>query len=431
MKKGKKVDINYLMTDTVAIILMVLCAFLLMTFTMDKIGTYKMGLKWLYFSVQAQIFKRFLLRYILLELLVLGALIYLIVIFISRKSAKVNKKLAKFIKNNNFIIYETINKKKRIKDKADVYYILKDDYLIINILLHGSSFDDKLKDSREKIEDIFATSITAMSVDFGKVSYEIAFNAFYRLETMFYTPNKIMLDKQKVWDYDHNPHALIAGTTGSGKTYFVNYLICNLIYQGADITFIDPKFADIKAMGEIVNPLKTACEENKIAQLVKAFSETMVERQKIIADSGKVNATYRDFNMSPQFLIFDELSAFKSTANKNTVTEVEAYLKKIILMGRSVGCFVILIAQQPNATVVETGIRDQLGLKVALGNIKEELRRMMFGTDIKLHTLDYRLKGIGYISLSNGEPYKFYAPNLGARFDFIDEIKKLSCNRNS
>lgn len=428
MKKGKKVDINYILTDTVVIILMILCTFLIGTFIMDYIGTYKMGLKWLYLSVQVQILKRFLFRYILLEFLFLGALVYSIVMYLTRKGAKVNKKLAKFIRNNNFIIYETINKRKRIKDKADIYYILKDDYLIINILLHGSSFDDKLKDSREKIEDIFATSITAMSVDFGKVSYEIAFNAFYRLEAIQYIPNKILLDKQKVWDYDHNPHGLIAGTTGSGKTYFVNYLICNLIYQGADITFIDPKFADIKAMGEIVNPLKTACEENQIARLVREFSETMVERQKIIADSGKVNATYRDFNMSPQFLIFDELSAFKSTGDKKTITEVEAYLKKIILMGRSVGCFVILIAQQPNATIIETGIRDQLGLKVALGNIKEELRRMMFGTDIKLHTLDYRLKGIGYISLSNGEPYKYYAPNLGAKFDFIDEIKKLSCN---
>ena len=148
MKKGKKVDINYLMTDTVAIILMVLCAFLLIAFLMDYIGTYKMGFKWLYFSVQKQIFKKFLFRYILLELLFLGALVYSIVMYLSRKSAKINRKLAKFIKNNNFIIYETINKKKRIKDKADIYYILKDEYLIINILLHGSICDDKLKDAR-------------------------------------------------------------------------------------------------------------------------------------------------------------------------------------------------------------------------------------------------------------------------------------------
>ena len=82
-------------------------------------------------------------------------------------------------------------------------------------------------------------------------------------------------------------------------------------------------------------------------------------------------------------------------------------------MGRSTGNFVILVAQQPNANVVETGIRDQLGLKVALGNIKNELRLMMFGADIKLHTLDSTEKGVGYISLAGSEPYKFYAPNLG------------------
>lgn len=430
MKKGKKVDINYLLTDTVVIILLILCTFLLLIFLMDYISAYKMGYKWLYYRVQVEIFKRLLFKYILIEFLFLGALVYSIVMYLSRKSAKINKKLAKFITNNNFITYETINKKKRIKDKADIYYILKQDYLIINIFLHGSNFDDKLKDSREKIEDIFCTSITAMSVDFGKISYEIAFNTFYRFEAMQYIPNKILLDKQKVWDYDHNPHALIAGTTGSGKTYFVNYLICNLVYQKADVTFIDPKFADIKAMGELINSNKTACEENKIAKLVREFSEVMVERQKIIADSGKVNATYRDFNMLPQFLIFDELSAFKSTADKKIVAEVEAYLKKIILMGRSVGSFVILIAQQPNATIIETGIRDQLGLKVALGNIKNELRLMMFGSEIKLHTLDYRLKGVGYISLSNGEPYKYYAPNLGVKFDFIEEIKKLMMKKD-
>ena len=40
-------------------------------------------------------------------------------------------------------------------------------------------------------------------------------------------------------------------------------------------------------------------------------------------------------------------------------------------MGRSTGNFVILVAQQPNAEVVETGIRDQLGLKVAFWKYKK------------------------------------------------------------
>ena len=139
----------------------------------------------------------------------------------------------------------------------------------------------------------------------------------------------------------------------------------------------------------MVNKEKTACKENDIVKLVEDFSKEMTARQEIIGKSRKVNATYLDFDMKPMFLIFDELAAFKAgVEDKKTATAVENQLKKIILMGRSTGNFVILVAQQPNANVVETGIRDQLGLKVALGNIKNELRLMMFGADIKLHTLD-------------------------------------------
>ena len=127
-----------------------------------------------------------------------------------------------------------------------------------------------------------------------------------------YIPNAIELDKTKIWDYNTIPHGLIAGSTGSGKTYFLNYIICNLLANDADITFIDPKSADIKTVGELVNPQKTACTENQIAKLVREFSEEMEARQEIIGKSGKVNATYLDFGMKPQFLIFDELAAFKA-----------------------------------------------------------------------------------------------------------------------
>lgn len=426
MKKGKKVNLNYILTDVLTIGLIGLSAFLLLTFLMDFIGSYKFGFSWWDYRMQAQIFKKKFFRYILLELTFLGLFIWLVVKFLTRKSAEVNRKLAKFIKYNNFITYEVVNKKKKLKDKADIRYILNQDYLTINIYLHGSAFDDKLKESREKIEDIFMTSISSMSVDFGKLSYEIGFKPLERIEAIHYIPNAIELDKTKIWDYNTIPHGLIAGSTGSGKTYFLNYIICNLLANDADITFIDPKSADIKAVGELVNPQKTACTENQIAKLVREFSESMESRQEIIGKSGKVNATYMDFGMKPQFLIFDELAAFKAgVEKKETAKTVENQLKKIILMGRSTGNFVILVAQQPNAEVIETGIRDQLGLKVAFGNIKNELRLMMFGSDIKLHILDTRQKGVGYISLAGMEPYKFYGPNLGSKFDFVAEIKKL------
>lgn len=430
-KQGTRVNLNYVLTDVSMIGLMVLIAMFLLPVLMNLIGKYKLTLfSWYSYRVQTIIYKKFMFRYILLEIIVVSGLVWLIVKYLTRKSADVNKKLAKFIKYNNFLVYEAVNGKKKLKDKADIRYILKDEILIINIYLNGSQFDDKLKMSREKLEDIFNTSMSSISMDFGKLSYKIAFKPVERVKAIQYIPNSIKLDNSRIWDYNTIPHALIAGATGSGKTYFLNYIICCLLYNKADVTFVDPKSADVKAIGEVVNKKKTACEEKEILKLVEDFSNEMTKRQEIIGKSGKVNATYLDFDMKPMFLIFDELAAFKAgVEDKKTATAVENQLKKIILMGRSTGNFVILVAQQPNATVVETGIRDQLGLKVALGNIKNELRLMMFGADIKLHTLDSSQKGVGYISLAGGEPYKFYAPDLGAKFDFIEEIEKLKVEK--
>lgn len=430
-KQGTRVNINYVLTDVSMVVLMVLIVFIMLPFLMNFIGSNKLNfLDWYSYRVQAIIYKKFMLRYILLEIMLISGLVWLIVKYLTRKGADVNKKLAKFIKYNNFLVYEAVNGKKKLKDKADIRYILKDEILIINIYLNGSQFDEKLKQSREKLEDIFNTSISSMSMDFGKISYKISFKGIERLRTIQYIAKGVKLDNSRIWDYNTIPHGLIAGATGSGKTYFLNYVICSLLHNQADITFIDPKSADVKAIGEVVNKEKTACKENDIVKLVEDFSKEMTARQEIIGKSRKVNATYLDFDMKPMFLIFDELAAFKAgVEGKKTATAVENQLKKIILMGRSTGNFVILVAQQPNANVVETGIRDQLGLKVALGNIKNELRLMMFGADIKLHTLDSTEKGVGYISLAGSEPYKFYAPNLGAKYDFIKEIEKLKVKK--
>lgn len=426
-KQGKRVVLDYILTDVVYMILILVVGIIGLIYLLDFV--YKgeqLGYKWLFEYIQRQIFTKKHLKLAVIEVAYLTILFYFVLKYLFRKSAKINRKLAKFIKQNDLIIYEYRNGNRRIKDRCEIYFKLKDDKLIINIYLHGSSFDPKLKESREKIEDLFETSVSSVNIDFGVITYEIVFNDNYRLKEMKYLDNGIYLDLKNVWNYDTNPHALIAGTTGTGKTYFVNYLITNLVYHKADLFFVDPKKADIKAIGNVVNPKNTACTELEILELVKKFYVEISERQKRLEAKEEVNITYRDLEEEkPMFLVFDELAAFKATADKKVFTEIENYLKNIILVGRSAGGFVILIAQQPNAEIINTGIRDQLGLKIAFGNVKTELKHMLFGSGINLHTIDSSLKGVGYMSLGNGEAFKYFAPNLGSRFDFVEEIKEI------
>ena len=51
----------------------------------------------------------------------------------------------------------------------------------------------------------------------------------------------LRLMKNLVWEYDTLPHALIAGGTGGGKTYFLLTLIEALLHTDAVIYILDPK----------------------------------------------------------------------------------------------------------------------------------------------------------------------------------------------
>lgn len=200
MKKGKKVDINYAYTNIVVIFLIFLFFSYVLIELMDLVGVYKLGYKWFYVSTQKAIFKRFLFRYIFIEILLLSGFISFCVWFLTNKNAEINRLLTKFIKNNNYVIYETVNNKKKIKNKIDIFfdYNKKNDYLIVRIKPNGSHFDKDIKNTaREKLEDLFNTSLSNMNMDFGLLSYEIAFNTNDRLEQLEYVDNGVKLDKKR------------------------------------------------------------------------------------------------------------------------------------------------------------------------------------------------------------------------------------------
>ena len=62
--------------------------------------------------------------------------------------------------------------------------------------------------------------------------------------------NRLM--KNLVWEYDALPHALIAGGTGGGKTYFLLTLIEALLHTNAVLYILDPKNSDLADLGTVM-----------------------------------------------------------------------------------------------------------------------------------------------------------------------------------
>ena len=79
----------------------------------------------------------------------------------------------------------------------------------------------------------------------------------------------LRLMKNLVWEYDALPHALIAGGTGGGKTYFLLTLIEALLHTNAILYILDPKNADLADLGTVMGNVYHTKEE--MIDCVNAF----------------------------------------------------------------------------------------------------------------------------------------------------------------
>ena len=79
---------------------------------------------------------------------------------------------------------------------------------------------------------------------------------------------------------DALPHALIAGGTGGGKTYFLLTLIEALLHTNAVLYILDPKNSDLADLGTVMPNVYHTKEE--MIDCVNAFYEGMVQRLSLI-----------------------------------------------------------------------------------------------------------------------------------------------------
>ena len=116
--------------------------------------------------------------------------------------------------------------------------------------------------------------------------------------------------KNLVWEYDALPHALIAGGTGGGKTYFLLTLIEALLHINAVLYILDPKNSDLADLGTVMPNVYHTKEE--MIDCVNAFYEGMVRRSEEMKrhPNYKTGENYAYLGLPPCFLIFDEYIAF-------------------------------------------------------------------------------------------------------------------------
>ncbi|MGG3799117.1 type VII secretion protein EssC [Metabacillus fastidiosus] len=235
----------------------------------------------------------------------------------------------------------------------------------------------------------------------------------------------------------HGPHGLLAGTTGSGKSEFLQTFILSLSvhYHPHEVAFL---LIDYKG-GGMAQPFRnmphllgtiTNIEGSKnfSARALASINSELKKRQRLF-DEYEVNhindymylykAGKAKQAMPHLFLISDEFAELKN--------EEPEFIKELVStarIGRSLGVHLILATQKPGGVIdnqIWSNARFKIALKVQDANDSKEVLKNSDAANITV-------TGRGYLQVGNNEVYELFqsawsgAPYLEDTVESEDEI---------
>src|SRR5438874_327473 len=172
------------------------------------------------------------------------------------------------------------------------------------------------------------------------------------------------------------PHLLIAGSTGTGKSVFINSLMLSILFKASPdevkMVLVDPKRLELSLYENIPHLIAPVVTDPKIASnVLRNATREMENRLKLMAQRGvrnidQYNRTFKKEQSLSLFdnveesehkplpyliIVIDELADLMMVDTNN----VEESITRLAQMARAVGIHLILATQRPSVDVI-TGL---------------------------------------------------------------------------
>ncbi len=185
---------------------------------------------------------------------------------------------------------------------------------------------------------------------------------------------KTVADDAKIDTLSTMPHLLIAGSTGAGKSVFLNSVILSLLFQHHPdelrLILIDPKMVELVAFNDIPHlMMPVVVRPDEVVNVLAWASREMGLRYKTLSDTGYRNL--QSYNQDAEaegrekmpyiVVIVDELADLMMTAS----ADVERHLCRLAQMARAVGIHLIIATQRPSVDVLTGLIKANFPTRVA------------------------------------------------------------------
>jgi DNA segregation ATPase FtsK/SpoIIIE-like protein len=167
-------------------------------------------------------------------------------------------------------------------------------------------------------------------------------------------------------------HALVAGTSGSGKSEFLKSMVASLISRNKPdslrLTLIDPKvltFGEFESQPHLAGPVlnqiedAAACLEDAVTDMEARYRQLARESLNSLGErfaAGRSDLPYH-------VIVFDEFADL-ILAGRKEKARFETLVARLASKGRAAGIHLVLATQRPDRTIVTGPIKGNLPLRI-------------------------------------------------------------------
>ncbi len=236
---------------------------------------------------------------------------------------------------------------------------------------------------------------------------------------------------QSVWtDLALMPHALVAGTTGSGKSGSINAMLCSILLHAspneARLVLVDPKRVELnhyERLPHLLTPVVTNPRlaanvlANLIGEMESRYSVMGAARTRNLAELNRSRVKAGEPPLPHILCVIDELADLMMVAP----AEVEDSIIRLAQKSRAVGIHLVLATQRPSTDVITGTIKVNIPARIAFGVASQVDSRVILdqgGAETLLGQGDMLFRPVGTSRLQR----------LQGAFVTEDEIARISAH---
>ena len=178
-----------------------------------------------------------------------------------------------------------------------------------------------------------------------------------------------------IWaDLAKMPHALVAGTTGSGKSGCINTMLCSILLAASPnevrLVLVDPKRVELnhyESLPHLLTPVVTSPRlaanvlANLIAEMENRYEVMGKARARNLAELNKTRIASGQRPLPHILCVIDELADLMMVAP----AEVEDSIIRLAQKSRAVGIHLVLATQRPSTDVITGTIKVNIPARIA------------------------------------------------------------------